>query len=624
MTKKLFLTLLLFSYFGAFAQSKKIETLTKKAKQAFDGRDFQKAKQFYLKLLEIDPQPSYHFMLGKIASISRNEEEAIDNYRKTIAVSPTDKQFVEAHSYIGIRELRMGHYEKAKGFLNFAFVNTPSSSMLYHALKERIEEAEMGIHAMKNAVEIHPIKLPPFLNKFTKQYFPVLTADNSTLFFTAIDEKGDENIFESTIENNNYSEPKLIGGGLHSKYNEGTCSISADGRTMVFTSCEGRNTYGSCDLFIVYKNGNEWGFPQNLGQQINSPFWESQPALSSDGKLLFFTSERPGGFGGKDLWISQLNKKNEWSKAVNLGKKINTVKDDISPFIHANGKTFFFASNGKKTLGGFDLFMSEINEGNLTEPENLGYPINNASDQISLFITADGKTAYYAIDDNKKIELYRFEMPKEIEIKYRKTDFIKGKVYSTKNNNTLKSEINIVDLGIPKTILTTFSDSISGEYLAVLPHGAQYALHVSKDGYLFKSLNFDFVLNDAANGKELDIFLEPIEKEVDIVLSNIFFDSGAWVLSNESFFELEKLVELLTTNPKISAEIRGHTDNVGNENDNLTLSKNRADAVVSYLIQKGVNPSRLNSIGLGESSPIVENTTEENKQQNRRIEFRIK
>lgn len=624
MRKLILLFYLTFLAFNGIAQSKKQLKFFAKAEAAFKEKSFTDAKELYLKVLEIEPQAGEAlFKVGKIESLSRNEEAAIDYYTKAIAAIPQNPDFTEAYVYVGSRELRSGNFARAKEYLDFALKNTPSSAMLYHEIKNKIVISEDGIEAKKNALEINPVKLPELINTHSKQYFPVFTADNETLFFTAVEDNGDENIYASTYSDGEYSTPKLMNGGINSTNNEGTCSITSDGRTMVFTSCEGRSSFGSCDLYITYKTGEQWSNPQNIGSSVNSPYWESQPALSSDGKLLFFASERPGGFGRKDLWLSQLNAKGNWTNAVNLGNRINTTSDDISPFIHANGTTIFFSSNGRRSFGGFDIFMANIVDGNFEEPQNLGYPINNAEDQVSLFVTSDGKTAFYASDDKKRIDLFSFEIPESIKAKYKKVNYLKGIVTDKITGKPVSASIQLVDLTSQKILLSTMSDAVSGEYVLVLPHGNRYAIHANRDGYLFKSLNVDVSETERSEGKKVDIVLEEMKKEANIVLSNIFFDSGSSVLRSDSYFELDKLAKLLEENQDIVAKINGHTDDVGNENDNLLLSQARAEAVAAYLVTKQIEQKRIIPLGFGEAFPLLPNQNEDNRQVNRRIEFSI-
>lgn len=615
---------LVFVSFLGDAQSRKVQNLLVKADEAFQDKSFAAANVLYLKAYSLgDSSARVLFKLGKIESLKRNEAAACTYFEKTIAADPQNPQFTEAHTFLGLRELKAGNYDKAKTYLTFTLDNTATSSMLYHNIIEKVAQCERGIIAKNNALVIYPVKLPEQINQRTKQYFPVFTADGQTLFFTAVDDDGDENIYSASVEASNFGEPKLVSGAINSAKNEGTCSISSDGRTMVFTSCEGRSSYGSCDLYIAKKNGEEWSTPQNLGNAVNSPYWESQPALSSDGKLLFFASERPGGYGGKDLWVSQFSKSNTWAPAINLGQTINSAADEISPFMHANGSTLFFASNGPQSFGGFDILMTNLVDGNFDTPQNLGYPINDATDQVSLFVTADGKRAFYASDDKKRVDLFSFEIPDEIKAKYKKVNYLKGVITDKETGFPQAATIQLVDLRTQKVLSSVTSDSVTGAYMIVLPHGNRYGVHVNKADYLFRSLNFDVTVTEKAEGKELNVGLEPIKRQANTVLANIFFDSGSAELREESYFELDKLAALLAENPNVKAEIKGHTDDVGNETDNLTLSQIRAEAVVAYLVSKHIAPDRISPIGYGESMPLFPNENETNRQLNRRIEFTI-
>ncbi len=606
------------------AQSRKVQNLLAKADEAFQDKSFAAANDLYLKAYSLgDSSARVLFKLGKIESLKRNEIAAYVFFEKTIAADPQNPQFTEAHTFLGLRELKAGNYTAAKSYLTFTLENTATSSMLYHNIIEKVAQCERGIAAKNNALVIYPVKLPEQINQRMKQYFPVFTADNQTLFFTAVDGDGDENIYSSSVEAGEFGEPKLVNGGINSAKNEGTCSISSDGRTMVFTSCEGRSSYGGCDLYIAQKTGGEWSTPQNLGDAVNSPYWESQPALSSDGKLLFFASERPNGYGGKDLWVSQFSNSNAWTPAVNLGRTINSAADEISPFMHANGSTLFFASNGAQSFGGFDILMTNLVDGNFDTPQNLGYPINDATDQVSLFVTSDGKKAFYATDNKKRVDLFSFEIPEEIKAKYKKVNYLQGLITDKGTGFPQAATIQLIDLRTQKVLSSVTSDSVTGAYMIVLPHGNRYGIHVNKENYLFKSINFDVTATEKAEGKELNLSLEPIKRQANTVLSNIFFDSGSAELREESYFELDKLAALLAENPKVKAEIKGHTDDVGNESDNLKLSQTRAEAVVAYLVSKSISPDRIAPIGYGESTPLFPNENEINRQLNRRIEFTI-
>ncbi len=569
-----------------------------------------------------------YFKLGQFYESTRNQENALKYYGKTIQLKPNEAIFTQAYTYIGTRLMRAGNYEKAKDYLSFSLKNSPSNSQIVKQLTKQIEQCSFGIEAQKKSVTFNSAEMGSIINFKNKQYFPVLTADNETLIFTARSDDGDENLYTSQLKDGKWTEPKSISSKINSPFNEGTCSISADGHTLVFTSCDGKDSFGSCDLYISKKLGEEWSTPQNLGENINSPFWDAQPSLSNDGRVLYFSSERKGGYGRKDLWISELAENGVWTKATNLGNTVNTLSDEISPFIHANGHTLFFASDGLIGMGGLDLFMTEQKAGGrqsvtYTKPENLGYPINTYEDQVALFITSDGKKGYYSSDVKSNVKLFQFDIPKELSDKIIRVNIVKGIVQDAQTKKNISAEIELVDLKSNSVLQKVKSDSLSGEYTAVLPNGSQYGLFVNKKGYFFKSLTFDFSEKTDVGGKVVNVLLEPIRKDVKEVLNNIFFDSGKADLRPESFTELDKLQKLLKQNPTLQVEISGHTDNVGKDSENQILSEKRALSVLNYLAKNGVNPQNIKSIGYGATKPIFPNDSEENRQINRRIEMKI-
>ena len=627
--QRIFIVLFFFLSINIFAQNPKAKDFYDKALKNLAERKSAEANENFFKAIKTDSTYSdAFFKLGQFYESTRNQENALKFYAKAIELKPNELTFTQAYTYIGTRLMRAGNYEKAKQYLSFSLKNSSPNSPIVKQLTKQIEQCSFGIEAQKKSMNFSSVEMGNTINFKNKQYFPVLTADNETLIFTARSDDGDENLYTSQLKEGNWTEPKSISSKINSPYNEGTCSISADGHTLVFTSCDGKDTFGSCDLYISKKVGEEWSTPQNLGEKINSPFWDAQPSLSNDGRILYFSSERPKGYGRKDLWMSELGENEIWTKATNLGNIVNTLNDEISPFIHANGHTLFFASDGLIGMGGLDLFMTEQKSGIYTKPENLGYPINTYEDQVALFITSDGKKGYYSSDIKSSVKLFQFDIPKELSDKIIRVNVVKGIVRDAQTKKNISAEIELVDLktnqaGATVALQKIKSDSLSGEYTAVLPNGSQYGLFVSKNNYFFKSLTFDFSEKTDAGGKTINVLLEPIRKDVKEVLNNIFFDSGKFDLRSESFAELDKLQKLLKQNPTLKVEISGHTDNVGKDSENQILSEKRALAVVNYLLNNGTNVLNIKSIGYGSSKPMLPNDSEENRQINRRIEMKI-
>ena len=478
-------------------------------------------------------------------------------------------------------------------------------------------------HPVKNYV-FNPVNMGDSINTTDLEYLPSLTVDGNKMIFNRRI-NSDEDFYESDKINGVWQAAKPVAGKLNTNYNEGAQNISQDGQWLIFTGCNYPEGMGSCDLYISYKNKNgEWSEAENMGRTINSESWESAPSLSPDKRDLYFSSNRPGGFGGSDIWVSHRDVNGKWSKPENLGPTINTAGDDGTPFIHADNQTLYFNSAGRKGYGMSDIFVARKNEsGKWQEPENLGYPINTIDEEGSLVVSADGKTAYYASDKGSyknKLDLYSFDLRDDI--RALKTLWVKGRIYDKKTNAGLPSTVELatIDSGY---VLSKLQADEDGNYLTTLPAGKNYSFTVNRKGYLFYSENFAMAGNVSDSPMVVNIALQPIEKGASIVLKNIFFESKKFDLQAISNPELDKVVAILKENPSVTILISGYTDNVGKPADNLLLSVNRAKSVVAYLQSKGIDPKRLAGKGFGEANPIASNTTEEGRAQNRRTELSV-
>ena len=476
-------------------------------------------------------------------------------------------------------------------------------------------------HPAKDYV-FKPVNLGDSINTNDLEYFPSLTIDGSKMIFTRR-VASDEDFYESNFIDGKWSKAKPLGGKVNTNFNEGAQNISQDGQLLVFTGCNYPDGQGSCDLYFSIKTNNGWSEPQNLGPVVNTDFWESSPSLSPDKRELYFASSRAGGYGGRDIWVTHRMANGKWSRPENLGEAVNTSGDESCPFIHADNETLYFNSNGHTGYGMTDLFFSKkINDSSWAPAENLGYPINNIDDQGSLIVAADGKTAYYASDGNDSrggLDIYSFQLREDI--RPLKTLWVKGKVFDKKTNEGLPSSVELTDLKTNHLISKIQTDE-DGNYLVTLPVGKDYAFNVNRRGYLFYSDNFSLTKN-TDSVFIVNIPLQPIEKGASIVLKNIFFETGKFELQNESKSELDKLVALLNDNPNLKIQIDGHTDNVGQQKDNLALSNNRAKSVVGYLLSKGINQQRLSYKGFGATKPVADNNTEAGRAQNRRTELSV-
>lgn len=621
----------LFTLASTLCFSQTLSTKNKKAIDLYNEADNYRVRgqlNQAIKLLKqaIDKDGKFeeaYFRLGIVYRGAGDRAASSNSFEKGLALvsNYVVKQKVY-YAALGDDYLRRGLYEKAKfNFEKFlAIEKTDKSKIDLVALLK--SQSEYGLtHQNENlGYTIKP--LSDTINKYQMQYFPTITADGQELFFTrrlGINDNDDEDIVVSLNKNGVWGDPSTISENINSRSDEGTCTISADGRYMIFVA---RDAYGHTDLFESRRKGNEWTAPVNLGILVNSTVWDSQPSLSADGRELYFVSARKGGVGGRDIWYSKKDSLGKWIRAVNVGKPINTKYDEEAPYIHVNNRNLFFASNGLPGFGGYDIYVSEKDQ-QWQEPKNLGAPLNDFEDQYSFTVTSDGMKAFYTREQpGMKSKIYETTIPKELQIQSR-GNIVKGTVTDSQTKKPIPSDVELFDLKANKRISMFTSDSVNGHYLIVVPGKSEYALHVSEPGYLFYSLHFNDEEKDQDQPLTIDIALQPIKKNAVTVLNNIFFEFNKYEINPKSFTELDEVVKFLKDNPTIKVEISGHTDNVGNESYNQQLSLKRAQSVVEFLSSKGIAPTRLAQVGYGSKKPIKPNDSEENRQVNRRIEFKI-
>lgn len=573
-----------------------------------------------------------YYRRGLVYFTTRKFDLAIADFEKGLSLT-TDPSKKKAYWFdLGEAYLSIGNYARAGEMLRmFVAAEKRNQPKLQRALT-MLKSVDYASSNQGDKSRYKQRPLSDTVNAFALQYFPVLTADQKELIFTRrLGNTGDDDedlVVSRKDDSGKWLPPKSISSNINSQWNEGTCTISADGRKLIFTSCLGREGFGSCDLFQSEKVGDAWSRPQNLGPNVNTADWESQPSLSADGRTLYFVSDRKGGYGRRDIWISHLNEYGQWTKAVNAGKEVNTALDEISPFIHANNRTLYFASNGLPGYGGYDIFYLVKNvSGGWSRPVNLDAPINDHQDQFSLYITADGTKGYYVhevsgMESQSTSKIFEVEIPEEDRLKFR-SNYVEGRVTDRQTGRPLAAEIELVNINTNGIESVVKSDSITGEYLIVLTQGAEYALYVSKREYLFQSLNFNYSEVENFEPIVLDIKLDKAKAGSVSVLKNLFFDTDRYDLKEKSRTELHKIIRFLNDNPSIRVEIGGHTDNVGASEYNRQLSEKRAKSVYQYLTENGIEPQRLQTRGYGPDQPVGDNSTEDGRQLNRRIEFRI-
>ncbi len=627
-------------FFNARAQNayEQLSTTSKKAREyyilgdnAYVRNDFLNAITFFDKAVKKDKNfIEAYFRMGSSYYRMFDTLNARTNWEMAVQLGSDDPEHAYLHYYIGRLYYETGEYEKSASAAKSYFAMKSRDTRFNDRVEDLQTNAEFSVGSINENLKFNPQPLQPELNKFPLQYFPVMPVDEQSVIFTrrtGYQPTDDEDIYISyRSDNDKWGSPVSISDNINTHFNEGTCTISADGRMLMFTSCLGRDGFGSCDLYVTYKNGKEWTEPRNLGIGVNSGAWESQPSLSADGRTLYFISDRRGGFGKRDIWVSKLGPGDKWLKAENAGSVVNTKEDEVSPFIHVNGQRLYFSSKGHIGLGKFDIYYSDNTGEGWSVPVNMGYPLNTREDQVSLFITADGSKGIYSLNKGDRIRkrslLYKIDIPEHLRV-INKSSYVTGIIIDSKSKLPLAASVELRDLASQRPLLKVRSDSLSGEYVMVLTDGAEYGLYVSKKGYLFKSLPFNFQDKKTLNAVVIDMELDPLEPGASTVLNNIFFEVNSATLDNKSETEILEIVQFLDNNNSTSIVIEGHTDTTGSEAYNLELSVKRAKAVREDLILRGIDSNRLSATGFGFSKPVADNNTESGRGQNRRIEFRI-
>ncbi len=509
------------------------------------------------------------------------------------------------------------------------------SARLERLIENGIEAAQVALDLYEHPVPYNPKNLGTNVNSPYDDYWPMLSTNGTRLYTTKnvpirqdipISRKNaNEDFFINFLTKDSIWGPPRSITPLNTRTNEGAPSISADGQTFVFTACNRKDGFGKCDIYIAKRSKNGWTRPRNIGAPINTRNLERQPSLSPDGKTIYFTSDRPGTDGLEDIWVSHLQKNKKWSNPINLGDSVNSDGMEWAPFIHPDGRTLYFVSNGHLGMGGLDIFKAtRTNDTTWSKPMNLGYPINTVYDEQSLFVSVSGDLALIASDrahDNNGLDIYSFELPQAARPTY--VSYVEGIITDSKSKLPLQAKIELIDLNTGELLIQPESESETGKYLLCLPSDRDYMINISNEGYMPYSEHISLGHKSRLEPLKKDIQLQAIELNASVVLKNIFFDLDSYDLQNKSKLELAKLIQFLNKNPNVSIEISGHTDNQGSREHNIKLSHNRAKTVYNYLINKEISDKRLSYKGYGFDQPIDTNDTKEGRANNRRTEFKV-
>jgi outer membrane protein OmpA-like peptidoglycan-associated protein len=610
--------------------NKRAIELYQKATESYQRYDTETAILFLNQSIEKDSKfIEAYLILSQIYQEMRLVDNAIDAANKAIAINPDF--FPNIYFNLGNLFLFKGEYEPSLSNFNKFLGYQTIKSQIKGVAERRKATCEFAIKAIQNPVPFNPINLGLNVNSSFDEYWPSLSADENTLVITAnipkdsslnqVIHNRQEDFFITHRNAEGKWEPiKPVGKPLNTPFNEGAQSITSDGKKMYYTVCR-----GVCNIFSseLTPDGT-WSIPTRLSTINSNKFSNKQPSISPDGRTLYFVSNRPGGYGGFDIYKTTLKDDGFWSAPKNLGNTINTEGEEQSPFIHFDNQTLYFASDGHIGMGGLDLFVSRLSsDSSWSTPKNLGYPINTYRDEDGLIVNARGTTAYYSSDRDSKHgrDIFTFDLAPSIQPI--PASYLTGTIKDSENGKPLKANFSLVDLTSEHVIMKSLS-SDDGGYLVCIPTEKSYAFYASATGYLFFSDHFELKGTHSIDKPfRKDIALDPIKVNQIMQMRNIFFETDSYALKSESKVELNKLLDLLLTNKTIRIEVGGHTDSQGDNAYNQKLSENRAKSVVDYLIAHQIAPERVKWVGYGETKPIADNKTEEGRSLNRRTEVKI-
>ncbi|MCR9173328.1 MAG: OmpA family protein [bacterium] len=614
-----------------------------------------------------------NYKLGACYLHSMNRGEALQYLEKAYQLNPSVE--AQLNYFLGQAYHLQYEFDDAIKFYSkyqSAVINNPDP-WYREDLQMRIQQCYNGKKIIEEPIRVFIDNLGPSINTKYNEYGAVISADESVIIFTArrntstggkIDPMLNENFEDLYISYKNpdgsWTPSENLGENVNSKDHDAVSAVSADGqRVIIYLGRE--NNAG--DLYECTLDGDVWSKPESLGKNVNTKdYHESSACYSPDGNTIYFVSNKPGGIGDHDIYMTQKDEKGKWGPATNLGTVINTKYDEEGVYMHPDGKTLYFSSKGHTSIGGYDIFKTVYDEAKQewSQPVNIGYPVNTADDDVFFVISADGKHGYFTSSNQpeskggRDLYVITFLGPEKpmvlnnednllaeatapikerviapvVEVKEAQLTILKGVISDFLSKAPLEAFIEIVDNAANKTIATFKSNSKSGRYLVSLPAGKNYGIAVKKDGYLFHSENFDIPATAAFQEVEKNIELKQLAVGSKIVLRNIFFDLDKATLRAESTAELQRLIKLMNDVPTLNIELGGHTDSRGSDSYNMDLSKRRAKAVVDYLTENGIDASRLKWEGYGETQLVNGcsngvNCSDEDHQANRRTEFKV-
>jgi outer membrane protein OmpA-like peptidoglycan-associated protein len=624
-------------------ENKKAKKLYDKAREQISYLNLEEAEDLLEAAVEIEPEyAKAWFMLAKIKFRKRQYKSSKEYFQKLLEICPDYEDRVTYE--LGLSALNLQEWGECETYFTTYLESDKIDPRQAHKADSMLEVCSFYKQIFANPVPFEP-KAVQNISTSNSEYLPILTPDNDYMYYirtqpskrkTAISgSQTDEVFMMSELIGDTFTLGKALPSPFNAGSNEGGASLTIDNKEMYLTICGGRSDgKGSCDIYYTKRDADgNWQPLRNMNEfndQINTVYWESQVTVSSDGKRLYFASYRPDGYGGNDIFMLEKDSAGNWSAPKNLGPVINTPGDEKSPFLHVDDQTLYFSSTGHLGLGSFDIFYSRMGaNGHWQKPVNIGHPINSPAADLGFFVSTDGHRGYFAsnkLDASKGWEIFGFDLYKDARPK--KVLFLKGKVDQEIADPEAPVKMAITDMKT-KEKKEIPVDSVTGEFvytqvvendqmIAVQQKGHMYQTQVVKadDTLPLKTVRMDVKMAQIAPGETFRVDNGMGDK-------SLLFGTDSYALSDPSKMIMENLVDLLQMNPTLKIAVEGHTDDVGSGSTNMVLSKNRAKAVVDYLVSRGIAASRLQHKGFGESRPIKANMSEAGRAANRRTEIRI-
>jgi outer membrane protein OmpA-like peptidoglycan-associated protein/tetratricopeptide (TPR) repeat protein len=636
--------------------------------QAIDG--FEKAHAFNPKNAPLN------YKLGDCYLHSNYKTKSLKFFQDAYKLNPSIQQDIHfklgrGYHFSSMFEMALKEYK-----IHLTKITGKEVEAEKKATNKLIRECNTAIEMVKNPIRVWVDNLGKKINSPYPDYAAQISADESVIIYTSrrpseysteqIGGMYNEDIYISKRDENwEWTQGKLISERINVKDNDAISGLSPDGNSLFVYYHSGKD---GGNLYQSQKTEEGWSKPKDLGKNVNTnKSWDTDASLSYDGKRLYFVSDKEGTKGGRDIWYSDWDVEKEmWGKSTNLGAPINTEYDEVGIFMHPDGKTMYFSSNGHKGMGSFDIYSSEMKEdSSWSEPVNIGYPVCTPDADVFFNVSASGIHGYYSSfreDGEGEKDLYMITFlgkPKKpllsgednliasitkpvveeivqtkLEVHVKNLSLLKGKVLDAETKKPLLATVEMSDNTKGELLSDFKTDSESGKFLISLPAGKNYGIAVKSDGYLFHSENFDIPADAGYQEYEKIILMKKVKVGQSIVLRNIFFDLDKYDLKPESKTELDRLLQLLIDNPTLEIEISGHTDTQGSAGYNQKLSEDRAGAVVDFLVGiGGIGRERFEFKGVGEAEPMISDAEiakmksrtqkEEAHAQNRRTEFKI-